>query len=70
MAYNKKWRSISFAILVKLGGSDNEGDTYFTVFNVLLGKKERKRPILLYLVEPTVGLEPTTYGLQNRCSTN
>jgi hypothetical protein len=21
------------------------------------------------VVEPTVGLEPTTYGLQNRCST-
>ena len=22
------------------------------------------------LVEPSVGFEPTTYGLQNRCSTN
>jgi hypothetical protein len=21
-----------------------------------------------YILEPTVGLEPTTYGLQNRCS--
>ena len=25
---------------------------------------------LLILLEPAEGLEPTTYGLQNRCSTN
>ena len=33
-------------------------------------KYGRKRPILFSLVEPTVGFEPTTYGLQNRCSTS
>ncbi len=34
------------------------------------GKVLEKHKIIFYGVEPKVGLEPTTRGLQNRCSTD
>ena len=31
--------------------------------------REKHSPIPFFTVEPVVGIEPTTDGLQNRCST-
>ena len=44
-----------------------------TSSQMLHSEKQQKMQALFAcfsLMEPTVGLEPTTYGLQNRCSTS
>ena len=63
---NRKWIPVHFLILILLVELQEQG--HFS--STRKTKRECKHSLLFSLMEPQVGLEPTTCRLQGGCSTN